>query len=210
MVKPWVTHPLWVSSAYSAAVVQSVGTQGGAEAPNTRRANLQLWVKLDMYNGKEGEAASCGQVCILSPPDGEWWLTRNLFFKTISSFRPPPPHLGNHPEAVATGTPLSLTTSHCMKQESRSARNGTEVWPLLQSGCCPSSSPDFLVAVLNLSSVEHSCHREASTFWFAWVKRLRKSGNPGESKEPCTASPEVLTPWGSRGQVPVSSTHLPS
>lgn len=46
-----------------------------------------------------------------------------------------------------------------------------EVWPY--SRVVAALSPDFLVAVLNLFSVEHSCHREASTFWFAWVKRLK-------------------------------------
>lgn len=37
-----------------------------------------------MYNVKEGEAASCGQVCILSPPGGGMMADEVLFFKNYN------------------------------------------------------------------------------------------------------------------------------
>lgn len=118
-----------------------------------------------------------------------------LFFKTISSFVAPPPHLGNHPETVATGT----CCHHCSPLYGTGIPKLSEMGrglALLRSGCCPSSSPDSLVSALDLSSVEHSCHREASLLQFASAlgEEAPKSGNPVSSKEPCTVSPEVLTP----------------
>lgn len=169
-----------------------------------RRANLQLWVRAGHVQ-REGRWSCIVRTGVHSQPtwQGWWWLTRFSFLKLYPALWPPPPDLGNHPEAVATGTPAVTTTSHCMKQESWSSQKWDEVWPLLQSGCCPFSSPDFLVAVLNLSSVEHSRHKEASLHsglpgWRGF--KVRKSRWVSRSRVRHHQRSWHLE--GSRGQVP--------
>ena len=90
MVKPWVTHSLRaLSPAYSAAVVQSRNSGRCWGSKHLTGPTCSFGSELDMYNVKEGEAASWGQVCILSPPGGGMMADEVLFFKTISSFVAP-------------------------------------------------------------------------------------------------------------------------
>lgn len=165
MVKLWVMHSLRaLSPAYSAAVVQNRNSRrcwdskhlaGPTPAALGQSPTCTTWRKVKLHR-----ADRCAFSAHLAEGDDGRWAF--VFLKLHPALWPPPPHLGNHPEAVATGTPAVTTTSHRMEQESWSSQKWDEVWALLWSGCCPFSSPDFLVSTLNLSSVEHSCHREAS------------------------------------------------
>ena len=135
------------------------------------------------------------------------------FLKLHPALWPPPPCLETVQKQPLLGRLLSLSPAHCMGQESRSSQKWDQVWPLLQSGCYPFSSPDFLVSALNLSSVEHNHHREASLhsglprpMWRG--SKVRKSRWIPRSR--------VRHHWrsrhleGCRGAGTVSPSHLPS
>ena len=116
----------------------------------------------------------------------------------------PPPHLENHPEAVATGT----CCHHCSPLYGTGIPKLSEMGQglaLLRSGCCPSSSPDSLVSALDLSSVEHSCHREASlhsSLPQPWVKRLQSQEIRWVPRSRVRYHRRSWHPEGCRGQAP--------
>ena len=130
-----------------------------------RRANLlQLWVRAGHLQ-REGRWNCIVRAAVHSQPTWQRGTMADevwFFLKLYPALWSPPPYLETIQKQLLLGHLLLLLPAHCMEQESRSSQKWDEVWPLLPSGCYPFSSPDFLVSVLNLSSVEHSYHREAS------------------------------------------------